>query len=90
MVKELEKKLSIYIFYLGCYFLINQMQENQDDDSLQHITWSEKENAQMGLTFTILGLIFMSNGKVGNSCEEPIFFFILLFSRSLMILFSNF
>jgi len=50
----------------GCYFLINQLQESQDDDSLQHITWSEKENAQMGLTFTILGLIFMSNGKVSD------------------------
>lgn len=50
----------------GCYFLINQLQENQDDESLQHITWSEKENAQMGLTFTILGLIFMSNGKVSD------------------------
>ena len=46
--------------------LINQLQESQDDDSLQHITWSEKENAQMGLTFTILGLIFMSNGKVSD------------------------
>jgi len=50
----------------GCYFLINQLQENQDDENLQHITWSEKENAQMGLTFTILGLIFMSNGKVSD------------------------
>eukprot|EP00092_Neocalanus_flemingeri_P065598 GFUD01079805.1.p1 GENE.GFUD01079805.1~~GFUD01079805.1.p1 ORF type:complete len:280 (-),score=74.63 GFUD01079805.1:160-999(-) len=50
----------------GCYFLINQLQENQDDENLQHINWSEKENAQMGLTFTILGLIFMSNGKVSD------------------------
>jgi len=50
----------------GCYFLINQLQENQEDEALQHLVWNEKENAQMGLTFTILGLIFMSNGKVSD------------------------
>jgi len=49
----------------GCYFLINQLQDH-DDENMQHLTWCEKENAQMGLTFTILGLIFMSNGKVSD------------------------
>ena len=48
------------------YFLINQLAEKVDDEGLQHISWSEKENAQMGLTFVILGLIFMSNGKVSD------------------------
>jgi len=50
----------------GQFFLINQLAENREEDSLQHISWSEKENGQMGLTFTLLGLIFMSNGKVSD------------------------
>lgn len=55
------------------YYLINQLQEKVDDDGLQHIVWSEKENAQMALTFTILGLVFMSNGKVS---DETLFKFL--------------
>jgi len=55
------------------YFLINQLAEKVDDEGLQHISWSEKENAQMGLTFVILGLIFMSNGKVS---DETLFKFL--------------
>jgi len=58
----------------GCYFLINQLQD-QGDENMEHLTWSEKENAQMGLTFTILGLIFMSNGKVS---DETLFKFLKL------------
>jgi len=42
------------------YVLINKLAE----DNGQFLKWSEKENAQMGLIFIILGLILMSNGKV--------------------------
>jgi len=48
----------------GCYYLINALKENQQDEGSQHITWGDRENAHMALTFVILGQIFMSNGKV--------------------------
>ena len=44
--------------------LVNQLVQNESDIDLNHLEWSDKEEGQMGLTFTILGLIFMSNGKV--------------------------
>jgi len=58
----------------GNYFLINSLTENQEDDSNQHITWSDKENAQMALTFVILGLVFMSNGS--KITEDNLFKFL--------------
>ena len=57
----------------SCFFLINMLTENQDDDAAQHLSWSEKENGQMGLTFIVLGLIFMSNGS--KISEENLFKF---------------
>ena len=48
----------------GSYYMINALKENQQDESSQHISWGERENAHMALTFVILGQIFMSNGKV--------------------------
>jgi len=50
----------------GQYFLVNLLKEDGSDESLQHLMWSDKENAQMGLTFTILALIFMHNGKISD------------------------
>ena len=48
----------------GSYFLTNALKEDQHDEGQQHITWGDRDNAHMGLTFVILGQIFMSNGKV--------------------------
>ena len=58
----------------SCYFLINMLTENQEDESAQHIHWSDKENGQMAITFVILGLIFMSNGS--KISEENLFKFL--------------
>jgi len=49
----------------GQYYMINLLRE-QSDESLQHLTWGDKENGQMGLTFTILALIFMQNNKISD------------------------
>ena len=57
----------------GTYYLINALTEPQEDEDKQHITWSDKENAQLGLTFVILGVVFMSNGKIS---EENLFKFL--------------
>ena len=58
----------------GTYYLINALTEPQEDEDKQHITWSDKENAQMALTFTILGLIqFNSNEKI---TDEALFKFL--------------
>ena len=57
----------------GTYYLINALTEPQEDEDQQHITWSDKENAQLGLTFVILGVVFMSNGKIS---EENLFKFL--------------
>jgi len=43
------------------YILTNKLTENGDG---KHLQWSEKESAQMGITFVLLGLILMSNDKV--------------------------
>lgn len=59
----------------GQYILINQLVDNENAEELQHLTWTDKEAGQMGLTFTILGLIFMSNGKV---TDEILFKFLKL------------
>ena len=48
----------------GCYYLTNALKEDQHDEEQQHIAWGDRDNAHMGLTFVILGQIFMSNGKV--------------------------
>lgn len=57
-VEELEAKK-------GHYILVNQLalEENTETD---HIYWSDNEAAQMGLTFSILGLIFMNGEKVSD------------------------
>jgi hypothetical protein len=46
----------------GCYILTNALTDLEETV----LDWSEREAAQMGITLAILGLIFMSNGKVGN------------------------
>ncbi len=51
----------------GCYILTNALTDLEETV----LDWSEREAAQMGITLAILGLIFMSNGKVGNSPREP-------------------
>ena len=58
----------------GNFFLINSLTENQQDEDTQHIVWSDKENAQMALTFVILGLVFMSNGQ--KITEDNLFKFL--------------
>jgi len=58
----------------GCFYLVNMLTENQDDDGFQHIMWGEKENGQMAITFIILGLVFMSNGS--KISEENLFKFL--------------
>jgi hypothetical protein len=45
----------------GCYILTNALTDLEETV----LDWSEREAAQMGITLAILGLIFMSNGKVG-------------------------
>ena len=57
----------------GTYYLINALTENQEDESTQHISWSDKENCQIAPTFFLLGLVFMSNGKVS---EDNLFKFL--------------
>jgi hypothetical protein len=44
----------------GCYILTNALTVLDE----KVLDFSEKELTQMGVTFAILGLIFMSNGKV--------------------------
>ena len=48
----------------GTYYLTNALKENQQDEGQQYISWGDRDNAHMALTFVILGQIFMSNGKV--------------------------
>jgi len=52
------------------YILINKLTENGGGE---HLQWSDKESAQMGVTFVILGLILMSNDKV---TDEVLFKFL--------------
>jgi len=52
------------------FILVNKLSENDVNEFLQ---WDDKEAAQMGLTFTILGLILMHNDKV---TEENLFDFL--------------
>jgi len=52
------------------YILVNKLSEMNVDGFLH---WSDKEAAQMGLTFTILGLVLMHNDKVS---EEILFDFL--------------
>jgi len=57
----------------GSYYLLNELRENPDDESSQHIAWSDKEHAQLALTFVLLGVVFMSGGKAS---EENLFKFL--------------
>jgi hypothetical protein len=52
----------------GCYILTNALTDLEETV----LDWSEREAAQMGITLAILGLIFMSNGKVGNRIADEI------------------
>jgi len=45
----------------GVFMLVNAISESSGQGNIQ---WKENESAQMGLTFSILGLIFMSGGRV--------------------------
>jgi len=57
-VEELEHKK-------GHYILVNQLAEEENGEN-DHIHWSDNDAGQMGLTFSILGLIFMNGGKVSD------------------------
>ena len=57
----------------GSYYLLNELRENPDDEGSQHIAWSDKEHAQLALTFVLLGVVFMSGGKAS---EENVFKFL--------------
>lgn len=57
-VEELENKR-------GHYILVNQLAQDENSEN-DHIYWSENEAGQMGLTFSLLGLIFMNGGKVSD------------------------
>jgi hypothetical protein len=50
----------------GCYILTNALTDLEETV----LDWSEREAAQMGITLAILGLIFMSNGKVEEILQE--------------------
>ncbi len=52
----------------GCYILTNALTDLEETV----LDWSERDAAQMGITLAILGLIFMSNGKVGNRIADEI------------------
>ena len=49
----LQKTFGIKVFEpenkKGCYYLLNELRENPDDESSQHIAWSDKEHAQLAL-----------------------------------------
>jgi len=45
----------------GVFMLVNTISESSGQGNIQ---WSDSETAQMGLTFSILGLVFMSGGRV--------------------------
>jgi len=73
----LQKTFGIKVFEpenkKGCYYLLNELRENPEDESSQHIAWSDKEHAQLALTFVLLGVVFMSGGKTS---EENFFKFL--------------
>ena len=48
----------------GVYYLVNRIKEEPQANDQQHLAWTDKENAHLGLLYTVLGLIFMSNGVV--------------------------
>lgn len=47
----------------GSYVLINRLEEELEP-SMQHLRFSDEENGQMGLLYTVLGLIFMSGDVI--------------------------
>jgi len=57
----------------GVFMLVNSISENNAAGQ-NHLHWNESETAQMGLTFTILGLVFMSGGKIS---DETLFRFVM-------------
>ena len=59
----------------GVYYLVNRIKEEPQETDKQHLTWSDKENAHLGLLYNVLGLIFMSNGVVR---EDVLFKFLRL------------
>ena len=73
MVENTDKK--------GVYYLVNKIKEEPQDPSMQHLTWSDKENAHLGLLYTVLGLIFMSPSNV---VREDVLFKFLRFGNVLM------
>ena len=76
-INILQKTFGIKVFEpenkKGCYYLLNELRENPEDESSQHIAWSDKEHAQLALTFVLLGVVFMSGGKTS---EENLFKFL--------------
>ncbi len=57
----------------GSWFLLNRLQEMGGGEEHQHLEWSDRENAQQGLLFAVLGLIFMNNDVV---TDEALFKFL--------------
>ena len=57
----------------GSYYLLNALKENPDDEGSQHIAWSDREHAQLALTFVLLGVVFMNGGKAS---EDNVFKFL--------------
>lgn len=53
------------------YVLVNQL---EDEAQAQHLSWHHKDKVQMGLLYTILAVIYMSNGRVVN--QEVLFGFL--------------
>jgi len=47
----------------GVFMLVNALSEKLEEGT---VVWSDGETAQMGLTFTVLGLVFMSGGRVSD------------------------
>ena len=66
MVENDEKK--------GVYYLVNRIKEEAQETEMQHLTWSDKENAHLGLLYTVLGLTFMSPSNVVR--EDVLFKFL--------------
>ena len=73
MVENADKK--------GVYYLVNKIKEEPQDPNMQHLTWSDKENAHLGLLYTVLGLIFMSPSNV---VREDVLFKFLRFGNVLI------
>ena len=60
-----------------CQNFRHRIKEEPQETDKQHLTWSDKENAHLGLLYNVLGLIFMSNGVV----REDVLFKFLRFGN---------